>query len=82
MASRPMHDRVYQAGEPAPRSGIYLVTHDGHREDHTVTAIRGEPFPPCRKCKQQVRFRLVADAEYVVHDWDLAGPQGMFIVKE
>ena len=57
-----------------PESGVYRVVHSEHREPHFVTAIRGEVFPPCRKCRDRVRYSLALASEYVVYDWDLSGP--------
>ena len=71
---------TFAPGDKAPVSGIYRAAHDGHREDHHITAIRGEEFPPCRKCKTLVSFSLVTEADYVSHDWDFAGP-GIKLVK-
>jgi len=39
-----------------------------------VVAIREEVFPPCRKCRDAVRYELVEPSSYVIDDWDLAGP--------
>jgi hypothetical protein len=66
--------RLYAPGDRVPESGIYRVSHVEHREDHPVQALKGEFFPSCRKCKQQVRFRLWLEADHMTHDWDLAGP--------
>ena len=63
------------AGTTALASGIYRVRHDRHRSPHLVIAIRGEEFPPCRKCHSAVRYELVQEANYIVDDWDLAGPR-------
>jgi hypothetical protein len=71
---------VFVPGDKAPVSGIYLAVHDGHRAEHKITAIRGEEFPACRKCKSLVTFTLVNEADYVSHDWDFAGP-GISLVK-
>ncbi len=65
---------VFSPGDKAPVSGIYRAVHDGHRADHHITAIRGEEFPPCRRCKSLVTFSLVSEADYVSHDWEFAGP--------
>lgn len=81
MPSSPAHERpIFAPGDKAPVSGIYRATHDGHRADHNITAIRGEEFPACRKCKTLVSFSLVTAADYVSHDWDFAGP-GLSLVK-
>ncbi len=55
-------------------SGIYRVSHEGHRAEHLATAIAGEQFPRCRRCGDSVRFRLWMEIEYMPRDWDLSGP--------
>lgn len=78
---KPAKEHVtFSPGDKAPVSGIYRATHHGHRAEHNITAIRGEEFPACRKCKTLVSFTLVSDADYVSHDWDFAGP-GLSLVK-
>ncbi|MCI0349766.1 MAG: hypothetical protein L0Z53_10100 [Acidobacteriales bacterium] len=55
-----------QTGETIPASGIYRVHHKQHRVPHEVTLIKDEIFPPCERCSEAVRFKLVravADAD-------------------
>jgi len=66
--------RDFAPGDHVRESGIYRVIHDGHRPVHAVCAIKGDSFPDCRRCKQQVRFELWMEADYLNQDWDLAGP--------
>jgi hypothetical protein len=66
--------RDYRPGETAPATGIYSITHRDHRPAHTAVLIKGEDFPHCRTCKDQVRFCMKYQAEHVRHDWDFAGP--------
>ena len=66
--------KALSAGSQVPESGVYRVVHSEHREPHFVTAIKGEVFPPCRKCRNLVRYSLALASEYVVYDWDLSGP--------
>ena len=80
MPSPAKERQPYSPGDKAPVSGIYRAAHDGHRPDHNLTAVRGEEFPQCRKCKTLVTFTLVNAADYVSHDWDFAGP-GLSIVR-
>ena len=50
---------LYKPGDEVPKSGIYKVVHDTvHKEEHEVTAVIGERFPPCRHCGQHPRFSL------------------------
>lgn len=57
--------RLFRPGEKVERSGIYKVLHDPkHTEDHEVTCVFGEPFPPCRGCTHP-RFRLERAAQHI-----------------
>jgi hypothetical protein len=56
----------YKTGKRIPQSGIYEVTHGEHRLPHEVTLISGEIFPPCSKCANAVRFKLLRP---VTVDW-------------
>ncbi len=67
--------RAYKAGQMVPISGIYTVVHELHRAEHQVLAIRGDEFPSCRICKDQVRFLVAQVVPYITHDFDLAGPR-------
>lgn len=57
--------QTYRPGEEVPKSGIYKVSHRGHHYDHEVTCVSGEQFPPCRECKEQVRFSLLVAAHAI-----------------
>jgi hypothetical protein len=48
----------YKTGETVPHSGIYQVRHSEHRLPHEVTLLRGNTFPPCSKCGNNVIFSL------------------------
>lgn len=65
---------AYRPGQVVPISGIYTAVHKEHREPHDVVAIRGEEFPPCRVCKDQVRFFVTNRVPHMTHDFDLTGP--------
>jgi hypothetical protein len=58
---------VYKPGQEVPSSGIYKVVHDTvHKgEEHEVTAVKGEPFPPCNHCGHHPRFTLVRAAHHI-----------------
>jgi len=68
--------RTYKPGDVVPVSGMYRVLHgpEHGRDSHVVVAIRGEQFPPCRVCRQQVSFTIQRQASHCTHDWDFAGP--------
>ena len=56
----------YKPGQTVPESGIYQVNHDHHHAaTHEVTAVRGEPFPPCRNCGKGITYTLVRAAHHV-----------------
>lgn len=57
---------IYKPGQEVPQSGIYKVTHDVvHHEEHEVTAIMGEHFPPCNHCGHHPRYALVRAAHHI-----------------
>ena len=66
--------RAYKPGQMVPVSGLYSVIHQNHRPRHEALAIRGDEFPSCRVCKSAVRFYVVEVIPYIIHDFDLAGP--------
>ena len=64
-----MSTQEYKPGEKVPQSGIYKVVHDKtHSQQHGVTVVFGEPFPPCRGCGDKARFVLVRAAIHI--QWD------------
>jgi hypothetical protein len=65
---------AYKSGQMVPISGIYTVVHIAHRPDHDVVAIRGEEFPACRVCRNNVTFYATHPITHMTHDFDLAGP--------
>ena len=66
--------QAYQPGQVVPTSGIYTAVHESHRPQHEVVAIRGEEFPACRLCKEEVRFYVATSVPHMTHDFDLTGP--------
>jgi hypothetical protein len=61
-----MANTEYKPGDEVPYSGIYKVTHDKeHAQEHEVTAIMGERFPPCNHCGHHPRFVLVHAAHHI-----------------
>lgn len=56
----------YRPGQKVPKSGIYRVIHDPvHAQEHEVTCVMNEPFPPCRECRDGARFVLVRAAHHL-----------------
>jgi hypothetical protein len=51
---------MFQTGQPVPESGIYRVTHSGHRLPHEVTLLKDQLFPRCSKCDDHVEFEILA----------------------
>jgi hypothetical protein len=50
---------AHKSSDRIPTSGIYRVIHAQHRLAHEVTLVEGQVFPPCAKCRDEVRFELV-----------------------
>ena len=68
----PTAGRYARSGETILVSGIYRVHHKQHRVPHEVTLIRNEIFPPCEKCHEAVRFRLLRAAADVSSEEEFA----------
>jgi hypothetical protein len=51
---------TFRTGQAVPESGIYRVTHRGHRLPHEVTLLRDQTFPRCAKCADLVGFEPIA----------------------
>lgn len=57
---------IYKPGDKVPASGIYRVVHDkNHVQEHEVTVVFGEHFPPCKGCGHHPRFSLVKAAKHI-----------------
>lgn len=67
---------MYKTGQIVPESGIYRVVHAGHRLPHEVTLLRGESFPRCAKCADQVEFEALSVAP------SLTEKQGRIVLYE
>lgn len=65
-----MAERVYRPGDDVPRSGIYLVRHNGHRGEHDALLTVDKPFPRCRVCGDEVSYRLLRGASPNESDQD------------
>jgi hypothetical protein len=62
----------FQPGMTVPRSGLYQVHHDAHRQAHAVMAVAGNKFPSCRHCGDRVQFAPLFAGEPIETDHDLA----------
>lgn len=51
--------QFYSSGDVAAETGIYRVFHAEHRLSHEVTVLKGNLFPVCTKCSNQVVFELL-----------------------
>jgi len=63
-----MANEIYKPGDKVPASGIYKVLHDrNHIQEHEVTAVLDEHFPPCNGCGKGAhpRFQLVRAAHHI-----------------
>ena len=65
-----MQEQAYKAGQKVPKSGVYVVRHDGHRPDHEATMLGGVRFPECAVCGADVRFHLFKAASVIESDPD------------
>lgn len=66
-AVREKSPHFYKPGQQVPESGIYRVFHDPQHgnQEHEVTCVKGEPFPPCNHCGHHPRFGLVRSAHHI-----------------
>ena len=72
--------KVFRSQEPVPESGVYDVSHVGHRLKHQVTILRGSNFPLCKKCGDNVRFRLVRPVRNHAH-WHAGKDFGELLIS-
>ena len=72
--------KVFRSQEPVPESGVYDVSHAGHRLKHQVTILRGSNFPLCKKCGDNVRFRLVRPVRNHAH-WHAGKDFGELLIS-
>jgi hypothetical protein len=63
-----MAEKEFKPGEVVPESGLYFVRHLEHRDEHEVTLIAAEQFPPCSVCMDSVRFRISKAAKTIAED--------------
>ncbi len=63
-------------GQAIPTSGVYYVFHPAHRLIRLVRLLKGDTFPRCSQCADQVSFELQApfftvDVNGEVHIYEL-----------
>ena len=63
------HQTAYRTGESVPVTGVYSVTHDGHRLPHEVLILKNERFPRCAKCSDAVVFTLLRPVPDIPKDF-------------
>ena len=51
-----------RTGSTVPESGIYRVSHSQHRLPQEVTLLKGQAFPRCSRCAEDVVYELVRSA--------------------
>jgi hypothetical protein len=66
-------EKEFTPGEKVKTSGIYDVFHDKidgehHAQQHQVVITAGTVFPPCKGCREWVKFRLAQQPEYIEKD--------------
>jgi hypothetical protein len=67
---------IVKAGERVASAGVYKITHQAHRPNHTAILQKGEIFPSCRACGHAVQFEFVepaiesATVEHIGYDAD------------
>ena len=69
-------EQVFKPGDSAPESGVYTVRHRQHRENHSATVFKGERFPGCAQCGDEVRFVLSRRAARILEDTDFKPRSG------
>ena len=62
--------RQFRPGDEVPDTGIYEAHHADGEEPSSNVHLRGEMFPACPDCAQQVRYFLVRKAPYIFSDED------------
>jgi len=58
-------------GRVVDQTGIYEICHPNEGRQ-TVLLLYGAVFPPCPRCGDSVRYRLVRAAPYIFDDPDFA----------
>ena len=66
----------FSTGQVIPTNGIYYVFHPAHRLIRSVRLLKGDTFPRCSQCADQVSFELhspffTLDANGEIHIYEL-----------
>ena len=66
----------FLTGQAIPTSGVYYVFHPAHRLIRSVRLLKGDTFPRCSQCVDQVSFELQSafydvDVNGEVHIYEL-----------
>lgn len=62
---------TYKAEELVPKSGVYYVSHASHRLPAEVALLKGQRFPRCSQCYDEVSFAFIEGQE-PPPDWTIA----------
>jgi len=68
--------KQFLTGQAIPTSGVYYVFHPAHRLIRLVRLLKGDTFPRCSQCADQVSFELqtpsfTADVNGEIHIYEL-----------
>jgi len=55
---------VFKIGQICPISGIYRLQNCAlaSKKQHKIPLTKGEKFPPCRNCKEEISWEFVRSA--------------------
>lgn len=54
-----MAESQFKPGKVVPCSGVYRINHVEHRAEHEGILLKGQVFPTCTVCGEEVRFQLI-----------------------
>jgi len=72
---RPQGDCPFEPGEIVAESGLYEICHSDEPRTSAVL-VRGERFPVCNRCEEEVRYKLLQAVPHISEDPDFALPAG------
>ena len=66
---------TFEANDAIPRSGLYLVIHEGpHTQDRESFCMVNRDFPLCDICGNCVRFKFMKAVDLITDDENFQGP--------